>query len=235
MFCKPLMEKAKNRMERWIAIRLLARPFVKTHGLLRSGTNYMQKLLENNFYVVCPGPSEGGWKHGHCIYEPEKKYVFLVKNPYAWLYSFRNWEIIHNRSLAKSLGEFATQLLSHTQLMKEWDLNTPVEAWNRAHASWLSYCDRENTIFIRYEDLIDDVEAQLVLIRDKFSLRARDEKFVNINSRADTWDTPNPRKALEIDFYRHERYLEEFDEQTLAILREQLDRSLLSRFNYQMY
>ncbi|HEY9509516.1 MAG TPA: sulfotransferase domain-containing protein [Verrucomicrobiae bacterium] len=221
-------------MERWIAAKLLGRPEIKIHGLLRVGTNYVQSLLNANFRVVALDSMEGGWKHGPCDYSRDRKFVFVVKNPYAWLVSFQHWEQIHNRSAAKTLAEFATQPVSHKQLREAWGENTPVETWNKALKSWLAYSESENTVFVRYEDLINGFASQLTKIEQQLGLKAKFGDFVNIHTRADNWKTKSPRKPLEIDFYKHEKYLEAFDAPTLAILRQQFDPNLLERFGYQL-
>lgn len=216
-------------------VNLIGRPVVKTHGLLRVGTNYVQALLNANFSALTLDSSDGGWKHGPCHYDARRKFIFVVKNPYAWLVSFRNWERIHNRSAAESLAEFASQPISHGELKAAWEVNSPVEAWNKAIRSWLSFNDRENVVFIRYVDLIADFAGQLARIRDRLHLKMKVPDFVNIPTRADNWETPNPRQPLEVDAYRSEKYLEEFDEPALALLRRQLDPDLLERFNYRLY
>jgi hypothetical protein len=230
-----LIRNARTRIDRWVAVRLRRRPAIKVHGLLRVGTNYLEALLTTNFHVVCLGPVEGGWKHGPCRYDPGKRYVFLVKNPYAWLVSFRDWETIHHRTTAQSLAEFARQPLSHIPLKAAWGVHTPIEAWTRTLTSWLSYDGRDNTVFVRYEDLINGLDAQLSRVQQRLDLRMRGATLLNIEARADTWTTPSPRKPFRVDYYRNHQYLAEFDDQTLALLRNHLDRTLLSRFNYQLY
>jgi hypothetical protein len=211
-------------------------PPIKIHGLLRTGTNYLEALLRRNFHVQCLAPWEEGWKHGPCQYVPTCFYVFLVKDPYAWIVSFRNWERLHNRSSATSLAEFARQPLTHPRLVSAWnDVGTPIEAWNRTLASWQAHEGKPNTLFLRYEDLIRDPEAAMAGIRARFGLSARQPAFVDVTSRADTWRTPNPRAPLDVGYYRHEKFLDEFDEPALSLLRAALDRQLLRRFDYRIH
>lgn len=214
------------------ALNRFRTPAIKIHGLLRSGTNYLQAVMTRNFRVVCLDSTAGGWKHGHCHREPKRKYVFVVKNPYAWLGSFYNWEKIHNRTSAQNLAEFIDQPVSHEQLRLEWNAEFPLDVWNKALASWISDANDVPSRFIRYEDLIDDFEAEMGLIRDRFQLVTRRRAFENIEGRVDTWPTPNPRGEFQIDYYRSDRYLQDFDAATLAAIRKQLDVRLLSRFSY---
>jgi hypothetical protein len=207
-------------------------PEIKIHGLLRSGTNYLETLLRRNFYVECLAPWEHGWKHGPCEYSKTGRYLFLVKDPYAWLVSFRNWERLHNRTRTAGLAEFAREAVTHPRLAKAWDVSTPIQAWNRTLSGWRAVDGKANTLFIRYEDLLRDLEAQLERVRRHFGLMMRRREFVDIRSRADAWKTPHPRKALDVAYYLHEKYVEEFDEPARAVLRADLDPGLLAHFHY---
>jgi hypothetical protein len=230
---KRCVERAGNRVRGWLGRP--RHPEAKIHGLLRAGTNYLEALVRRNFYVDCLAPWEAGWKNGPCEYVPERRYLFLVKHPYAWLVSFRNWERLHNRTDAASLAEFAARPLTHERLSRAWDISTPVQAWNRTLASWQAHDGKANTLFVRYEDLIRDVDGDLHRIRDHFRLRTRGARFVDADSRADMWKRPNPRKAFDVAYYRHEKYLDEFDEHALAIVRAELDPHLLARFDYRAH
>ena len=232
-----LIEQAKRRLGTWIAKHILARSTVKIHGLLRVGTNYMQALITKNFNAECLDAAEGGWKHGPCNYESKKKYVFLLKNPYSWLVSFRDWEVIHNRSTARDLAEFISQPLSHTRLRDEWGVRvrTPVEAWNVALGSWLSLYGKPNTIFVRYEDLINDFHTCLIHIEERLNLNRIKPAFANMQARADNWDTPNLRKPLNIYYYINEEYMQEYNSESISILKERLDAGIMARIGYRLY
>lgn len=222
----------RRRATRWFAAHALSRRIVKVHGLLRVGTNYMEALLKRNFLVHCLGQTDGGWKHGPCQREPDSHYVFLVKNPYAWALSFLEWERIHGRTDARSVGDFLARPLTHPRLRAEWGAQTPLEAWNTTLRSWLAHAADDNAVFVRYEDLLTDFRAQLRRIAERFELRARNSDFVNIHARADDWRTPRPRRELDLDGYRSESYVEQFDDGARTLMRDGLDESLLARFDY---
>jgi hypothetical protein len=227
------VERMTNRLR--CCVGWTPRPEIKIHGLLRSGTNYLDALLRRNFHVACLAPSEQGWKHGPCEYGTDLLYLFVVKDPYAWLVSFRNWERLHRRSQTVEIGAFARDRLTHERLRRAWNVGTPVEAWNRSLHGWLALEGRPNTLFVRYEDLIRDTEGQLERVRERFGLARRGPRLADIHSRADTWRTPNPRAALDRGYYLNEKYLEEFDERALSALRAGLDHRLLARFDYRLH
>ena len=86
---------------------------VKVHGLLRTGTNYVSALLGENLDVWVLGPEKGGWKHGPIEQADDVSVVVVVKNPYTWLESFYQWELIRRRTEADTVTEFASSPLSH--------------------------------------------------------------------------------------------------------------------------
>jgi hypothetical protein len=89
-------------------------------------------------------------------------------------------------------------------------------------------------LFVRYEDLIRNADGELRRIGDRFDLKARKTSFVDVSSRADAWRTPNPRRPLDVAYYRDEKYFEEYDESALGVMRAELDRCLLDRFQYRL-
>jgi hypothetical protein len=229
--------KQWRRIRVWYRIRRLAmtgRKVIKVCGLLRTGTNYMERLLTENFDVVCLGDTEGGWKHGPCNFKTYIYYVFVVKNPYSWVKSFMEWEKIHSRIGDKELREFIESAVSHPELRDAWCVDNPVDAWNRTLDSWSRYQGRKNVLFVRYEDLIESFEAQMSSIRERFSLDMKSDNFVNITSRADGWETPVPRKSLDIDYYRNRKYLEEYTNQELELIKRLLDDRITRRFGYEI-
>lgn len=226
-----------RRIRVWARIRRMAfsgPPVIKVHGLLRTGTNYMQKLLNNNFDVVCLGDTESGWKHGPCNYKSYINYVFLVKNPYSWVRSFMEWEKIHKRIGGITLEEFLVAPVSHPELREAWSVSNPVEAWNRTLESWTRYMSRGNVVFIRYEDLLGSFDEQMSGIRDSLGLDMKSDSFVNITARADNWKTPKPRKSLDRDYYLNKTYLEECTPGEMNIIAANLDDQIVRQFGYEV-
>lgn len=217
------------------AVHLSPRPAVKVYGLLRTGTNYMTRLLEINFDVFALQSTERGWKHGPCEYSDSIRFVFLVKNPYSWIRSFWEWEKIHLRTDARSLEAFMTQNITHPELRRRWHADTPIDAWNLSLKSWLTLRDAGNVAFVRYESLLTGFDRQLLEIQDRLSLKARLPSFRNLESRADDWKTPEPRKALKTDYYREEQFIKEFSDAELHIMRDRLDPAVMNEFGYEIY
>jgi len=61
---------------------------IKVYGLKRSGTNYLEYLLEQNGFNVLFDSPETPWKHGPPINFTDK-HICIIKDPYAWRVSER--------------------------------------------------------------------------------------------------------------------------------------------------
>lgn len=227
-----LLQRYNRRLHIWYAKNMGQRPVVKVYGLLRTGTNYMTRLLELNFDVFCLASTEEGWKHGACEYNEQFYYVFLVKNPYSWIVSFREWEQIHGRTDASSLTEFISSAVTQQQLNDAWKLENPVTAWSESLRSWSQYQGRSNVIFVRYEDLLDSFDNQLKQIGNAFGFKPLGERFRNLETRADNWSTPKPRRKLSPDFYRNKEYLKLFTKNDLEIMSKFLNQEMVESFGY---
>jgi hypothetical protein len=205
------------------------RRVVKVHGLLRTGTNYVSALLGENLDVQVLGPEVGGWKHGPIEGANGVTVAVVAKNPFTWLESFYKWELIRERTQAPTLTEFAGAPLSHPQLAAVWGAADPVDAWNRATASWVAAQDSGDVLVLRYEDVIDDVGSQLDKFTDRFPTRRRHRHPVDIESRVGPgWKTEGP---VDRGHYTGEAPTG-LDDALVALLEERLDRELMLALAY---
>jgi hypothetical protein len=156
---------------------------VKVHGLLRTGTNYVSALLGENFFVYVLGPEKGGWKHGPVSGDSGVLFVVVMKSPYTWLESFYNWELLRGRTAARTLLEFASAPVSHPQLATAWNARDPIDAWNKATASWVEAQRTQDVLVIRYEDVLSDLARELDRFAQRFSTTRRHRSPVDITSR----------------------------------------------------
>lgn len=228
------LKERGRRAHRFYAINVSSRPVIKVYGLLRTGTNYMTRLLDLNFSVFCLLSTEEGWKHGPCQFNERFKFVFLVKDPYSWIFSFWEWEKIHNRTNTKTLTDFISGPVTQPQLNASWNLVNPITAWNESLRSWRQYEDRDNVIFVRYEDVIGSLCEQLERIRTQFQLKRTYAEYHNLQTRADDWKTPKPRRKLSPDFYRNKEYLRAFTEHDINLMHQYLDPVLVESCGYKV-
>lgn len=209
--------------------------YLKIHGLLRSGTNYLSKLISSNFKAIVLKHSELGWKHGPCQYEKFSNFIFISKNPYSWLLSFKYWEEIHLRSEPGKLKKFIEAPISHTELREVWKAENPIIAWNKCMNSWLKTSKKNNTLFIRYEDLLMDYGDLLGKVQNKFEYESRSSHFHNLTQRADDWETKVPRKKLDLSYYTNESYMDEYSPEDLETVRLYLDADLTKKLGYKIF
>ena len=108
---------------------------VKIYGLIRSGTNYLEKLIENHgIEVLFDGKTlDKPWKHGVPIKCADvDKHICIVKDPYAWKVSER----CHSEDITEII-----------QTIRDW--NFLVGEYKKKEAS-----DPSNWCVIKYFDLI---------------------------------------------------------------------------------
>jgi len=230
--CNNHYKKYKRCLNKWCAITCGRRPVVKVYGLLRTGTNYITRLIDLNFDVFCLESTEEGWKHGPCNYHERFYYVFMVKDPYSWLSSFYEWELIHNRTKAGSLSEFITGPVTHPELQRAWSIDYPISAWSESLRSWSIYKNENNVIFLKYEDLLESFTDQLANLSQRFGFKPKNEVFLNLTKRADDWATPKPRKKLSQDYYTNKEYLKQFTSDDIEFIQKCLDMNMVEEFGY---
>jgi len=217
---------AWTSLRRWRQSRLRA---VKVYGLLRTGTNYVSALLGENLDIVILGPEKGGWKHGPIEITDDVTNVVVVKSPYTWIESFYNWEVIRKRTEAASLLEFATAPVSHRQLADVWGARDPVDAWNKATASWIQAQSTHDVLVTRYEDVIADVAREITRFTERFPTRRRHRTPVDISSRVGPgWKTVGP-----VDRDRYTTGVStRLDPEVVALLDARLEPELMRTLHY---
>lgn len=207
---------------------------IKIHGSFKVGSNYLKKLLENNFEGRILIPTDFGWKHGKIIYYSHFKYIILAKSPFSWVLSLWNWEKLHEQTNEKTLSKFIMSDKSSIRWQNEWSSVNIIDAWNKSYNMYFNYFDEDNVIFVRYEDLITDFQRTLEYIGHSLSLSSKIERFVDYKERADNFIKPDKRKKLDINFYKNKKYLEEIDKDSIAFMIENLDHELINRMGYSL-
>jgi hypothetical protein len=208
------------------------RDIVKIHGTLRVGSNYLQKLLENNFSARVLGSEELAWKHGKMTYCRSCKYIVISRNPFSWAISFWNWEKVHHRTDEQNLAAFLRAKVTHPKLKEEWGARNPIDAWNRSYENWQSFVDRPNVVFIRYEDLLEEFQSTMTRIGDTLDLQPLVEEFVDFKKRADNWKKPSEMGKLNVEFYKDKKFISSLDEESISYMRDNLKPELIAKLGY---
>lgn len=214
----------------------LATPRLKVYGLPRSGTNYVQQLLERNFRLRSLGSEGGGaWKHGPVSTSSIVPAVVVTKHPYTWLRSLRRWEIAHGRCAeATSMLEFLDRPVTLPKLSAAWGAERPAAIWNAAVRHWDERCDAApNVAVVGYEAVVDDLVGSLGYVQDALGLTPRGV-FRDIEGRADVWATPGPRAELDRTSFDLAAAVGAVDTATRAAASRLFDAELAAAHGYEL-
>jgi hypothetical protein len=172
-----------------------AMTFVKVHGAMRSGTNYLAWMLRNNFREVQPLSIVLGWKHG-----PLRRDRAAL-DPRCWedprvVAAFDRFDADVRRELdsRRPLIEAATQAFETGTIRyavackhpRAWfasvrrhgpgffghniDPVTLAAIWSSSYRGWLSDMPARGTV-VRWEDLLSRPAAELDRIGNAFGLK----------------------------------------------------------------
>ena len=234
---------------------------VAVAGALRSGTNYLKYLLEQN-YDVTADFNAFGWKHagvpvlaGSAGFDyPDMPLTYIVKNPYASVVSLhryhqRKMQQGHDISLAgeadfdafltSPVTVFDSQLDGSPQLR----FANPVQYWNFVYWN-LETLDRRRfqVVGFNYEDLIlqpeaiFEVEKISRLRRLSNDLATPKNQLKRLKSEPMTEATSGYETGEGFDsgYYTDKRYLESFTDAQLAFMQRQVDPWLMQQRGYEV-
>jgi len=171
---------------------------IQLYGLFRTGTNYITKLIEDNYLakIYSEGNEFGlndrgfctNWKHGpyvgHMLKE-EYPMVIVAKNPYSWLVScYKYWRKF---PLGPDLSNFSfSKFVKASPCYLEGTATVPFmfRAKNIMQYYWNSYYNwtsiRSTKFFLlQYEAILENPEGSLNKMADFLSLERRDGDFKN--------------------------------------------------------
>jgi len=210
--------------------------FIKQYGIQRSGTNYTQWPLENNFKgrvfhfqlgsKHMEHPTHIDWKHrktwkGHHI-DPNTKqhvikavedktirYLITAKDPYSWIISYKRW-------------------------VKNHTLNSDglARRWNAKHQNWYDLARQYDlAMIVRYEDLLTDFNKTMEKIKSSLQLTQKRDSFVNMTRRF-LASPALTQKKFDKDYYLNRKYIKELTEQDIDNCREYISPELMKNLGY---
>ncbi len=228
-------------------------------GALRSGTNLLKYMLEQNYYIRV-NFNAFGWKHsgvpvlsaGSSLRYPAVAVAYVVKNPYAFIVSLHRYnqrKVLEGQRISLNahpdFDRFLTGpvVISDSQLPGSPQLRfaNPVQYWNFVYWN-LETLDRDRfqVVGFNYEHLITDPPG-LRLVEDAIPLRRRASdvsappgnrlKRGSANSSA-SGESDEP---FDLKYYTEERYLHSFTGEQLAFVRSEVDRWLMERRSYAIH
>lgn len=208
-------------------------------GCRRTGTNYLEVVLEDNFDVEVYA-HEAGWKHG--LLDPGTRadldgFVLIAKDPYAWLPSMerfygsnppqRVWQWIERAYDADHHFRKTRGLLLENYFMK--------------YAYWFETLADDAYHYVRYESLLGDFEASLDAIRDALDLAVVKDPYVDVDVRVGAARFDSERRlggSFDPTYYTEDRYLDEYTpaerDRVADYVRENGFAPLMKRLGYEV-
>jgi hypothetical protein len=216
-------------------------PF-KVFGLQRTGTNLMQALMQKNFQVRYLSEASTGWKHGApqpaCFIDGGSKtrFVFCVKNPYAWLVScYRYFCRAHttDQTVAPDFKRDPSMSFAEFVCSPSYEFQTPVHRWNFMNRCWLTTLPEQRLVVVQQERQLDSVSQVQILerIEQKFRPRRQSKTLQGIDQQVDV--NASLQGAANREHYVLRHYMIEYPPALLDMVNEVIDPDLMDYFGYQ--
>ena len=211
---------------------------VKIHGLMRSGTNFLEFLILRNFDVK-PLVNQHAWKHGHINKDLKANTIIIFKEPFSWLYSIYTYSNRCNLFPASKGFDFKKFIRSKFVFQErneipQFEESNPVSLWNKMHESWL-FCDTAGKkIFIKYDSLLLQTEYFLKRVAEEFNMKLKSPTMVfpseNIGpAKAAKVGQVNSMKYKNEIFYSEKQYMKYFEEDDVKFVEENLNLNVLAK------
>ncbi len=211
---------------------------IKVFGERNSGNNYIMHLLDKNLDLkyTTREPSINktlGWTHGKpLVYGQDVLdkilFLFIFKNPYSWLLSFK--EKTHTKQTFKKTNFFGF-------------LQTPVEGYDNPilmlmdkYGNYLEFFDvnkHAKQITIRYEDALETPKDIINVIHVSFRLKKSDKYFTPITQQTHAssrlLDKPFDKK----DYYLNEQWKNKLGTRDIEFINKYLDADVMDKLGYE--
>jgi len=221
--------------------------YIKIHGLQRSGTNFIAKLIDDNFIQCKSLINAGGWKHGpYCApwtLGQEVHVVVIVKNPYSWLTSmYRYWGPHKTKPIGMDLrGANFSDFVQNRVVFEDgpgvpvlFRASNPVQYWNNMNFHWSSIQMNQKSLFVfQYEQILKQPEQFLRYLELQCLLKRTPKTEVckkilepseeNVKTGTEDFDS---------SYYTDKKYMSEFTPELLDFVNHQLDADLMEHLGY---
>jgi hypothetical protein len=211
---------------------------VLLYGLQRSGTNYLQSLMERNYpqvaFVNVDERNNPAHKHfrlfddKNCIPEPQFMNRVFVRN----LKEFESYlEKPPSIYLVVSKDPYSWYI-SYKKWAQKNNWPSPsyhyMQEWNLFYAKWLVFAEQsDKVIFVRYIDLLTDPAGQLSLIAKKLNIPIKE----SIKTMRKVYASKRFTSA-DARYYLNKEYLHALDPHEKLELSRQLDKQVARKMYY---
>jgi len=158
-------------------------------------------------------------------------FVFLVKNPYAWLLSLHRHPY-HHPNPARDFDVFIRTpwpTLGRENVARQ-PFPNPIIMWNLKNASYLRLAREVDGWIIRYEDLVSAPETIIDALARASGIPRKRGAFVNVE------ESIKGEENRDFDFYRayylEERWRAELPSAAIPFINLHLDETLLTDLGY---
>jgi hypothetical protein len=147
-------------------------------GLQRSGTNYLNTLVKQNFSIKGFEQRDHCWKHSINIpegFDPKNISLVIHKNPYTWVES-----LLYRRLVDFPRSQRTYPIYNGPGLRIEgYNITNMAKTYLHFYNTW-AFNPIQNKYVVRYEDLLEQEKREQILedIGNRFNLkRSRSEWF----------------------------------------------------------
>lgn len=204
-------------------------------GLQRSGTNYIETLLNKNIDNTKFGWEDWYWKHN--INPPSlalfrqhnlRGIILCVKNPFAWVESicFReSADLYEAYGVYYDMNDKSSLYFENNGMI--FNVKALIKLYNEYYNNWVN-APNLNIYTIKYEDILKDPTKVITEFKERYNLQFKNEELDTIVANlpmSNNWDF-----SLK-EFYVNYR-LKYLDNQQLDYIAQLLDIELLKKIGY---
>lgn len=212
--------------------------FFKVYGLKRSGTNYAQWLINNNFENCFNLINYWGWKHGlpiidksndSCEHSRETSRVYKHKWENRCAPYVQEIEESHSNNTLKYVF-CVKNPYSWLYSMRKAKMNPQLKRWNDVNRAYVEFHENnpECSFIVRFEDHYGGFSHVLERMRTQFSLDMSHVQYVNqdfiIGANQKVQDV-----GFDLSFYEREEYMDSLSKKDLTRIQENVDHELINK------
>ena len=224
----------------------MAKKNILHYGLQRSGTNFLENLLKENFQVSVLNQND---KRDHPLQKHFRLYDekhLIPEDQYANDLRFENLEDYLISLELKSEVEAVFLIskdpyswyLSYCNWAKkcEWPKvdHHYIQEYNLFYSKWLEFSKNDSRVhFLKYIDLISNPQHELNIIIEKYGFRTNwKNKFFGNKTKLSSVPHSRSFTSDKISYYKNEEYLKDYSDQDLREVNNLLDTNVVQSLGY---
>ena len=212
---------------------------IKIHGLMRSGTNFLQFMLQNNM-IVNVVVNTGNWKHA--VLDPKiiscDLYAIIYKDIFSWLYSIYKYAISHGRFANYTNQSFSEFIRGDFHFLENGlDLKHPsmIGMYNDYYAKSL---DNESIkkFFINYQDFLISYNFYMLKISKLLNVKMAKRNIFPINNIDPSHSNIIKSSSFlyeKNNFYRNKEYMKNFNQEDIDFVNNNISNDVVTRLHEQ--